>query len=173
MIRVFVKYGINFVFLILLQVLILNRIEFAGYINPYLYILFILMLPFEVPVWAVLLLSFFTGLSVDLFAFTPGVHLSATVFLGFMRNIVLSILSPRDGYETGSAPSVINYGWGWYLRYVIILVLAHHLFLFMVEAFTLRHFDDILLKTVTSMAFTLILIVLSQASNSKKGFIGE
>ncbi len=173
MIRTIIKYGINLTFLVLLQVLILNRIEYLGYINPYLYILFILILPFELPQWAVLLLAFFTGMCIDLFSFTPGVHVSATVFLGFMRNIVLSILEPRDGYEPGSAPSVAAYGWSWFLRYSVLLVFCHHLFLFFVEAFSFNHLDNTLLKAVSSSAFTLVLIVLSQSTSRKKSLTSE
>lgn len=173
MIRAIIKYGINLAFLVLLQILVLNRIEYLGFINPYLYILFILTLPFELPSWAVLLIAFLTGLSIDLFSFTPGVHLSATVFLGFMRNIVLSILEPRDGYETGTSPSVASYGWGWFLRYSILLVACHHIFLFTVEAFSFSHFNNTLLKFVSSSAFTLVLIALSQSTSRKKGSTGE
>ena len=48
---VFVRNIIRFVFLVLLQVLILNNIQFSGYINPYFYIYFILLLPFDTPRW--------------------------------------------------------------------------------------------------------------------------
>ena len=36
----------RFIILVFLQVLILNNINFAGYINPYLYVLFILLYHF-------------------------------------------------------------------------------------------------------------------------------
>jgi rod shape-determining protein MreD len=60
---------LRFVVLILVQVLILNNIHLGGYINPYLYVLFILLLPIETPKWAVLILAFFLGLGVDIYGF--------------------------------------------------------------------------------------------------------
>ena len=66
------KNLIRFVVLVLIQVMILNNIQVSGFINPYMYVLFILLLPFETPNWLLLLLSFFLGLSVDVAAITKG-----------------------------------------------------------------------------------------------------
>jgi len=57
----------RFVILIFLQVLILNNINFLGYINPYLYVLFILLYPFAGNQSLFLILSFLLGLSIDIF----------------------------------------------------------------------------------------------------------
>lgn len=87
MIRDLLKYTIMLVVLVLLQVLLLNNIQFSGYINPYMYVLFILLLPFETPRYLLLLLGFFLGLLVDIFSNTPGFHASATTFLAFCAPI--------------------------------------------------------------------------------------
>ncbi|MCI0523101.1 MAG: rod shape-determining protein MreD, partial [Bacteroidales bacterium] len=68
------NYTVAFVGLILLQLLIFNNIQLSGYINPYIYVMFILVLPLNIPSWILLLLSFMTGLVVDLFSGTFGVH---------------------------------------------------------------------------------------------------
>ena len=57
-----VKYGAICILLVLFQGLILNNIEFGGYIVPFLYVVFILALPFETPNWLVLLIGFGLGL---------------------------------------------------------------------------------------------------------------
>ena len=41
-----------------------------GWLVPYLYVLFLLMLPFELPDWAQLLVGFFAGMVMDLFSST-------------------------------------------------------------------------------------------------------
>jgi rod shape-determining protein MreD len=83
MINSIIRYFIIFIILILLQVLLFNNIQFSGYINPYVYIMLILLLPVEIPAWSLLLISFFTGLTVDFFTGTPGMHASATLLSGF------------------------------------------------------------------------------------------
>ncbi|MHA7111280.1 rod shape-determining protein MreD [Sunxiuqinia elliptica] len=162
MIRDLLKYTIMLVVLVLLQVLLLNNIQFSGYINPYMYVLFILLLPFETPRYLLLLLGFFLGLLVDIFSNTPGFHASATTFLAFLRPYTISLISPRDTIEVNTPPRLKFMGIGWFLRYTLILVLAHHLFLFFVEAFTFNGFIHTLVRSLLSAAFTSILIIISQ-----------
>ncbi|SFE90971.1 rod shape-determining protein MreD [Sunxiuqinia elliptica] len=162
MIRDLLKYTIMLVVLVLLQVLLLNNIQFSGYINPYMYVLFILLLPFETPRYLLLLLGFFLGLLVDIFSNTPGFHASATTFLAFLRPYTISLISPRDTIEVNTPPRLKFMGIGWFLRYTLILVLAHHLFLFFVEAFTFNGFIHTLIRSLLSAAFTSILIIISQ-----------
>jgi rod shape-determining protein MreD len=85
MINSILRLGLIFILLILFQVLLFNNIQFSGYVNPYVYIMFILLLPVEIPSWLLLLLSFATGLIMDFFSGSPGMHTSATVFAGFIR----------------------------------------------------------------------------------------
>ncbi|MCU0363051.1 MAG: rod shape-determining protein MreD, partial [Bacteroidales bacterium] len=61
MINTLLKFGSAFLLLILAQVLVFNNIQFSGFINPYVYVLFILLLPLAVPGWLLLLLAFITG----------------------------------------------------------------------------------------------------------------
>ncbi|MDA3892507.1 MAG: rod shape-determining protein MreD [Salinivirgaceae bacterium] len=162
MIKVLPRNILRFIVLILLQVWVLNNIQFSGFVNPYLYVLFILLLPFETPGWLVLVLSFFLGLSVDMFTDTIGMHASASVFMGFLRSFVLQSIAPRDGYETGTYPRVFYYGFTWFLKYSLLLVFLHHLFLFSIEVFNFKTFYFVLLRTVVSTIFSSILILLSQ-----------
>lgn len=173
MIRVITKYIIYFVSLVLLQVTILNHINFMDHINPYLYIIFILALPFSVSKSGVLLLSFLMGFTIDLFVGTPGINTAATVFLGFLRNILLPLFEPRDNYEPGTHPSVAEYGWTWYMRYAVILVVLHHIALFFLDAFSLKNSGITLLYSLYSSVFTLILIILTQSSTSKRTLLSE
>jgi rod shape-determining protein MreD len=156
------KHVGNFFFLLLLQVLILNHVDFSGFINGYLYVLFILLLPFETPKWLLLVAAFVMGFSVDIFCQTLGVHAFATVTMAFIRPYLLSILAPRDGYEAGSQPNVNSFGFEWFLRYAIIMVFAHHFVLFYTETFKFHQFFSTLLRVILSSIFTLVLIVLSQ-----------
>src|SRR5664280_2081310 len=100
MINSILRFGLIFILLILLQVLLFNNIQFSGYVNPYVYIMFILLLPIDIPSWLLLILSFVTGLIIDFFSGSPGMHTSATVLVAFIRPYILRIVSPSDGYES-------------------------------------------------------------------------
>ncbi len=149
-----------FIILLLLQVILFDNVKFSGYVNPYVYIMFILLLPVEIPSWLLLLLSFGTGIIMDIFSASPGMHSAATVLAGFTRPYVLRIISPRDGYESDSDPSMISYGFRWYLLYASVIVVIHHFALFYLEVFRLADFFLTLLRVILSSIFTLTFIVL-------------
>ncbi|MFC2112014.1 rod shape-determining protein MreD [Bacteroidota bacterium] len=162
MIKLFGRNIIRFLILVLVQILVLNNIQVSGYIVPNFYILFILLLPFETPRWLLLFSAFAIGMSVDLFMQTPGMHAAATVFMAWLRPWVLGMSAPRDGYEPGTFPRLFYYGFQWFLRYTVILVLAHHFILFYIEVFRFTEFFSTLLRVLLSSLFSVILIMLSQ-----------
>ena len=162
MIKSFGKYIVRFLILVLIQVLVFNNIQVSGFINPYFYVLFILLLPFETPKWSLPLIGFLLGISIDLFTQTPGIHASATVLMAFSRPYILSLISPREGYESGSYPRLYYYGLEWFLKYSVILICIHHFFLFYVEIFRISDFFATFLRATLSSVFSIIFIVLSQ-----------
>jgi rod shape-determining protein MreD len=160
MINSILRFGLIFILLLLLQVLLFNNIQFSGYVNPYVYILFILLLPVEIPSWLLLILSFATGLTIDFFSSTPGMHSSATLMAGFVRPYILRVIAPRDGYEGGSSPSMLAYGFRWFLSYSLLIVLIHHTTLFYLEVFRFSEFFRTMLRVLLSSIFTLAFILL-------------
>lgn len=154
---------LRFVILILIQGLVLNQVTLlGGQMLPFLYVLAILMLPIETPVWLVLLISFLTGASIDMFTNTLGMHISASLLLAILRKPVLSLLSPREGYEMGTRPRIDSLGISWFLSYAGLLILAHHSWLFYLELFRFSQFFSTLLRVILSSTFTLLLCVLVQ-----------
>lgn len=162
MINIYSKNIIRFFIVVLLQVLIMDNIQFSGYINPYFYIIFILLLPFETPNWLLLLIAFILGFSIDLMNGVPGMHASACVFMAFLRPFVLKNFSPHDSYETGTFPCAYHYGIEWFAKYTFILVLAHSIFLFYVESFSFIDFFHTLIRVILSTIVTATIIILSQ-----------
>ncbi|MBE9467281.1 MAG: rod shape-determining protein MreD [Bacteroidetes bacterium] len=152
----------RFAILVFLQIIIFNNIQFSGYINPYFYIIFIILLPFETPKWILMLSAFLLGFSIDILSNTLGMHASACVFMAFIRPFVLQYISPRDGYEASSLPRIHYYGFTWFLKYSVILILAHHLFLFYIEVFTFSGFFYTLSRALLSSLFSIIIVVFSQ-----------
>lgn len=162
MINSILRYCLIFVILILLQVLLFNNIQFSGYVNPYVYVMFILLLPVEIAQGILLPVAFFTGLTVDFFGGTTGMHAGATVAAGFVRPYILRFISPRDGYEPGATPSMLIYGRRWFLFYSILMVTVHHFVLFYFEVFRFTGFFHTLLRVIISSVFTVTFIMLAE-----------
>ncbi|MDG5799504.1 rod shape-determining protein MreD [Marinilabiliaceae bacterium ANBcel2] len=156
------KYIVNFIIIILAQVLILNNIDFGIYINPFLYLLIILSLPVNISNWLLFTTGFITGLIIDAFTNSIGLHASATVFLCFTRPYILKYFAPRDGYEPGSLPVPSHFGNAWFFKYILIGITAHHFFLFFTEAFTFTDFTTTLSKIVASTIVTSLIIMIAQ-----------
>ncbi|MCA1764019.1 MAG: hypothetical protein ABR574_04375 [Cryomorphaceae bacterium] len=166
--KVLVNIG-RFLLLIFLQGVLLNDVNlWDGMAIPYLYILFLLMLPIDIPRWLELLIGLIAGLSLDMFTNTAGIHASACVLLSFLRPIYLRSIAPRDGYEFGVKPTINDMGLAWYIKYAAVLIFIHHAWLFYVEIYSLSGFFNTLLRVFLSSVFTFILVILSQFLISKK-----
>lgn len=155
------RYIFNFFFFILLQVFILNKIELSGFLNPFLYILFLITLPFETPGWLLLVLGAVTGLSVDMFMNTAGMHMAACILLAYVRPYILRGFAPRDNYEPGTLPIPSHYGFPWFIKYSYIMIMIHHIFYFVIESFGTEGFFATMSKTILSSIFTLIIMLVS------------
>jgi hypothetical protein len=163
-----VRNIIRFVGLVLFQVFILNHVSLGGYVNPYLYVLFILWLPFSTEKWLLLLSAFLLGFTVDIFSNTLGLNAAASVAMAFARPFVITMLSTGADFEPGSRPSIRGQGMRWFLPYSAILVLVHHFVLFYLEVFRMSEFFTTLLRVILSSIFTLGLVFLSEYLTVRK-----
>ena len=164
--NLFISNTVRFVFLILLQVLLLNNINFLGSINPYLYVLFILLFPFNGNRSLFLFLSFLLGLSIDMFEDSGGINAAACLVAAYIRPYILRF-SFGVSYDY-QAIKFSSTSIGSRFTYVAILILVHHFVLFMLEIFSFAHFLLILKKTLYSGIFTLILVFLSLTLFTRK-----
>ncbi|MCC6839506.1 MAG: rod shape-determining protein MreD [Flavobacteriales bacterium] len=160
---------LSFIVLVLLQALVLDHLDLAnGWVVPYLYVLFLIALPFDTPPWATLLLGFALGMAMDFFSSTPGMHASACTVMAYARLLLLRILSPREGYDAVKRPTVAHMGLNWYLTFAGTLVVLHHLWLFFVEVYRFDHFFSTFIRAVMSAAATLLLCLLTQALTARE-----
>jgi rod shape-determining protein MreD len=154
---------VRIVFLILLQALVVSRMElFNGLILPWIYIFGILMLPFETPRWLTLIIAFTIGFILDYFSGPMGLHTSACVVLGYMQPLVQKIFSPREGYEVTQRPTVQSMGLPWYVTYASILTFIHHGWLFFMEVFRFSGFFYTLAHILLSGIATVLLMTIGQ-----------
>ena len=161
MIRVLIKYAIMFIALVLIQVLVLNQVQFSGFANPYIYILFIILFPINSPKYAILIFAFIIGLTIDIFSNSLGIHSASTVLIAYIRPNVIRIISSREE-DRNEYPGLKQNKLRWFLTYASILVFIHHFLLFYLEIFTFSNFFGTLYKIIVSSVLTIFVIVLSQ-----------
>jgi len=149
---------VSFLLLVLAQVLILNNIQFLGFVNPYIYILFIISLPVRLPRWLTLILGFAIGLLIDTFSNTLGMHAFSSVLIAYARSFIIKLFTSIDE-GNNPTPSFHSFGVGAYIKYVFVMVFLHHASLFFLEAFSLGHFWLILFKTFLSSVITILIIL--------------
>jgi len=178
--NVYIKNSLRFCIIILLQVLILNKITLRWWSEPgfpifipYVYPLFLLLLPFETPVWALLIMGFILGTTVDSFMNTAGMHACATVLIAYLRTNVLSALLPRNLSEyAGQSPSIRSMGWMPFLVYSAFLIVLHHFVFFTIELWSFSNFGFLLLKilasSITSMLFIVVYFLLFTKQSTQR-----
>jgi rod shape-determining protein MreD len=152
---------IAFVAIVLIQVGVMNNLQFSGFINPYFYILFILLLPVNIPHYLLLLSGFLLGITIDIFSNTPGIHASATVFVSFLRPFLFNSYN-FDDKEKVMIPSLANIGVKSFMKYAVLMIVIHHFFLFYIEVFSFSGFFYTLLRCILSSIFTFVVILISQ-----------
>jgi rod shape-determining protein MreD len=162
----FIQNIVRFVLLVLFQVLVLNNIEFLGLVNPYLYILFIITLPVRLPNWVSILLSFGTGLLIDTFSNTHGMHAFAAVLIAFLRSGIIDLfITIEEG--NNPSPTFYTFGMNAYIKYVVLMILIYHIAFFTLEAFSFTHLWILMIKIILSSLVTFILIMGLQTIKSK------
>jgi rod shape-determining protein MreD len=153
---------IRFFFLVFLQIFIVDKVQLSIYINPCVYIAFILLLPVDLPKWLLLVLAFITGLTVDLFSGILGIHAAATVFMAYAKPGVIRLVGEKDDAEPNLEPNIKNFGFLWFITYISLMVLLHHTALFFIEVFRLNEILNTLVRVLASSVVSIVLILIIQ-----------
>lgn len=160
---------LRFFLLLFAQVLIFSNLNFSSFINPYIFPLFILLLPFETPRWLLILLGFFSGLALDVFLGSKGMHAGAGLLIGYLRPFLISIITPK-GTEFEISPNIYAQGVTWFAIYLGVAIAVYLGFYFVIEAATFYNLFFLLLKIILSAIFSVVfmLIFLYLFSSRKK-----
>jgi hypothetical protein len=156
----FLKYIIRFTIFILVQVYVLDKIpHLHRFIAPYLYYLFILWLPFSISRFGLMIVGFITGLTLDYFMTTPGLHAAACVLIAYVRPFVINILTPKDMSEFNyREPSAQAMGWTPFLVYAFFLTLLHHGYMLFLEWLDFGNIFDFIIRVIATTAISMLLI---------------
>lgn len=153
-----IKLIFRFVILVLIQVLVLDHVLFLGYVNPYLYLFFIIYLPITTKRLNTLIIGFLLGLCIDIFNDTGGVHAASTLFIAYVRPIILR-LSFGLSYDYNTL-KLTKADFKNQFIYVLLMVFIHHLLMFSLEYFSINYWVEIMKNTVFSSIFSFILILM-------------
>ncbi len=153
---------VSFFVYLLLQVLLLKNLVLFNTAFCLLYVAFILLLPIETSTMMMMAIGFVLGFLIDVFYDSLGLHASTLVLIAYLRNYWLSAITPQGGYDAGSGPTLAVNGAQWFLVYSLPLIFLHHFILFFVEAGGFSVFWYTMLKVISSLLFTMTVIVLTQ-----------
>ena len=151
---------LRFIGLFILQVLIIDNIRLGNFIHPCVYVLYVMLLPFDTPKWKLLINGFLIGFAVDIFNGTPGLNAAATVLMAFFRPNIINLTARKSDIEGKIAPSVSEMGLQWFFLYMVLLLIIHNFALFMLEAFSFRLIGLVLLETLLSVIMSSFVIIL-------------
>ncbi|EKT3964108.1 rod shape-determining protein MreD [Flavobacterium psychrophilum] len=149
---------VRFISLLAAQIVIFNNIDLFGYINPYPYILFILLYPVNSNRAGLLITSFLLGLTVDMFANSGGIHAASCLILAYVRPTFFKFsFGLSYEYQTIKINDRLSPE---RFTFILVSILTHHLILFVLEYFKFTFILDALLRTIVTTAFTLIISIL-------------
>jgi len=156
-----------FISLVLFQVFVLDNIVLFGYVNPYLYIAFIFFYPLKENRFYFLFLAFLLGLSVDFFSDSGGIHAFSTLFIAYLRLGLIGLIFKKTTLDY-QLFNLNEEAFGKRFNYIVILTIIHHLLLFSLANFSFYNLGHVLLQTILSSIFTLILFFLGSYIFRKK-----
>ena len=148
----------RFLLLLAVQIIVFNNMNFLGYISPFPYILFIILYPVNSNKSGLLLASFFLGLIMDMFSNSGGIHTTACLVLAYYRPYLFRFsFGLSYEYQTVKLNDVLTPE---RFSFILLSVVIHHFVLFVLEAFKVSFFLDVLFRTLLSTLFTIIICII-------------
>lgn len=148
----------RFILLLAAQVLIFNRIDLFGFVNPFPYILFIILYPVNGNKSGLLAASFFLGLLMDMFWNSGGVHAAACIVLAYYRPALFKFsFGLSYEYQTVKLNDTLTPE---RFSFLFLAVVIHHFVLFVLEIFKITNVWEILVRTLSSTIFTIVTCII-------------
>jgi len=148
----------RYILVMLMQVLLFDQLQLWGACHPYIYLLCLLMMPITLPPIADMLIGAGIGLVMDMFCNSLGVHTASCILIMFIRPYLLGVIL-NDKDRLNEQVSLRSIGMEAFIKYVVILVLVHHLTVFSLAAWSWYHIGFVLLETLVSSAITIFVII--------------
>ncbi len=148
----------RYLLIMVLQVLLFDQLQLWGACHPYIYVLCLLMMPITLPHSADMLIGAFAGFIMDIFCNSLGVHMAACILLMYIRPYLIGVIV-NDKDRLNEQISLHAIGMEALLKYTVIMVLIHHLTVFLLAAWSWSHMGFVLLETIVSSTITILLVI--------------
>lgn len=158
----------RFFILLLVQILVLNRIEIPFLFTPLIYPLFLIRLPIDMPRWLLLCVAFGAGLCVDMFSDSMGINAAACVATVYFREGIFFLFRPPAGYEPMHKPTIGVMGARWFISVTVLLLFIHHVVFYLLQIFSFGLFFHLFIKLIFTTLLSILLIVLTEFLFFKK-----
>jgi rod shape-determining protein MreD len=148
---------VRFFLLLTAQIVIFNNIDLFGYINPFPYILFIILFPVNGNKQLLIVTSFLLGITMDLFSNSGGVHATASLILAYLRPSIFKFsFGLSYEYQTIKINDSLTPE---RFSFLLLSVVIHQFTLFILEVFQISSLWDILIRTIIGTLFTLLICI--------------
>jgi len=160
--NMFLRHVLQFVAILLLQLLLLNHLHVLGYICPVVLAWMTMGFARNSSRIALLLWGFFIGLCYDVFSNTLGIGMAAATLCGMVQPWLLSLFIPRDAADD-MLPSIRSMTFHRYLCYVLATMLVFHAAFYCLDAFMLRNWRLTLMAVGIGTAVGSFVVVLAES----------
>ena len=148
----------RYILVMALQVLLFDQLQLLGACHPYIYVLCLLMMPITLPHSIDMILGAIAGIIMDIFCNSLGVHTAACILVMFIRPYLIgAIVSDKD--RLNEQINLHTIGMEALVKYIVIMVLIHHLTIFLLAAWSWHHIGFVMLETIVSSTVTILIII--------------
>ena len=157
---------LRFVLLVITQVLIFNNLNFLGFINPMVYVIFFYWYPIKRNRAIFMLTAFLLGLVIDIFSDSLALNALASVTIAYARPAIMRFcFGVNYDFQNFSFKNTTKLQ---RITFMALLIFIHHLIFFSFEILSIAHILLILKKVFATGTVTLILCVLFSSLFSPK-----
>jgi len=148
----------RYIVVMLLQVLLFDQLQLLGVCHPYIYILCLLMMPITLPHSVDMLIGAAAGMVMDVFCNSLGIHTAACILIMFLRPYLIGAFV-NDKDRLNEQISLHAIGMEAMIKYVITMVIIHHLTVFLLAAWSWQHIGFVVMETIVSSTITILVIL--------------
>ena len=135
-----------------------NNVNFLGFINPWIYILIIIIIPQNIKNNHLIIISFFIGIILDSLFYTFAINTISLISVSWIRPLIIKKLFSGKNYNKKNFISIRNNGFYAYLKYASIITLIHHSIIVIIDYTFFVNFSDIIVKIIMSSLMSIIII---------------
>ncbi len=170
----FLPYTILFLLMMALQAFVFDNLMISPWLNPLVYIAFIVLLPFETSSLIALGLALVCGISADWVMGIAGINTIATLLIAFVRHRFMIMVCGREAELNVGMPSCEKIGYSKFFLYISTLIVLHHLVFFAFESlptsweFAPRVISRVVVSSAVTILMTWLVMLIFTPNQTKR-----